>query len=150
MSLSSCAHWCGHRFSGTFFDIFYICSFQLEFFSFVRNFIDFDIINLIDKFMSTKSFHFIIILFCVWFLNNYLFISFKSYFANLATDRVSTIGETVYVLNWFDQPIEMQKYLILMILQSHEPISFSGFGIVFAQLDSFGKVRTHIQFTSNT
>lgn len=67
---------------------------------------------------------------------------FFCYFANLATERVSIIGDTVYGLNWFNQPIDMQKYMILMILRSHERINFFGLGMIPCSLEAFGKVCT--------
>lgn len=62
------------------------------------------------------------------------------YFANLATDRLLKIDNTIYGLNWFDYPVKMQKYVILMIAQAHEQIHFSGLGMIPCTLESFGKV----------
>lgn len=62
------------------------------------------------------------------------------YFADLTTDRVLKIGDTVYDLNWFDQPVEMQKYVTLMIARSQERIYFSGLGLITCSLEAFGKV----------
>lgn len=62
------------------------------------------------------------------------------YFANLATDRVLNIANTAYGLNWFDHPVEMQKFIVLMIARSHERIEFNGFGLVLCTLETLGKV----------
>lgn len=62
------------------------------------------------------------------------------YFANLVTDRVSMLSDSVYDLNWFDQPMEMQKYIILMMARSQERVYFSGFGLISCSMEIFGKV----------
>lgn len=66
--------------------------------------------------------------------------SFFCYFSNLTTDNVLRLGNTVYDLSWFDHPIAMQKYIILMIARSHERIDFSGLGLIPCSLEAFGKV----------
>lgn len=66
--------------------------------------------------------------------------SFFCYFANSATDRVSSVGNTVYGLSWFDQPVQMQKYVILMVARSQERVQFSGLGLISCSMEAFGKV----------
>lgn len=62
------------------------------------------------------------------------------YYANLAIDRVLSIGDTVYALNWFNYPVRMQKYLILMIARSQERIEFTGLGLIKCSLEAFGQL----------
>lgn len=62
------------------------------------------------------------------------------YFADWTTERISKMGDTVYGFNWFDQPVKMQKFMILMIARSQERIYFSGLGLVTCSLEAFGKV----------
>ena len=62
------------------------------------------------------------------------------YFANLATDRVSYVCDTIYDPSWFDQPIDMQKYVILMIARSQERIYFTGLGLMSCSMAVFGNV----------
>lgn len=62
------------------------------------------------------------------------------YFANSVTDRVSAISYTVYDMNWYDQPVKMQKYVILMIARTHERIRFSGLGLIACSIEVFGEV----------
>lgn len=66
--------------------------------------------------------------------------SFFCYFSTLAIERVSTINHTIKGLNWFDQPVELQKYIILMVLRSQERMYFSGLGLITCSLEVFGKV----------
>lgn len=67
-----------------------------------------------------------------------------SYFANLATDRVLKNGDIAYALNWYDHPIELQKYVILMIARSHERNVFTGYGLILCSLEAYGKVCSDI------
>lgn len=66
------------------------------------------------------------------------------YFANLATDCVAAIGYVAYSLNWFEHPVEMQKYLLLIVARSHERVHFTGLHLIECSIEVFGKVR---QFT---
>lgn len=68
------------------------------------------------------------------------------YFANSTTDRVAAIGEAAYDLNWFDHPVEMQKYMILIIGRSQEPAHFSGLNLIRCTLEVFGKVNISCDF----
>lgn len=63
-----------------------------------------------------------------------------SHFANSTVDRVAAIGYTAYVLNWYDQPVNMQKYVILFIARSYERINFSGLNLIPCSMEAFGKV----------
>lgn len=66
--------------------------------------------------------------------------SFFCYFVNSTTDHVLRLGTTAYSLNWFEHPVEMQKYIVLMISRSHAKIQFSGLGLIPCTLEAFGKV----------
>lgn len=63
------------------------------------------------------------------------------YNANLATDHVSAIGYVAYSLNWFEHPVEMQKYLILIVARAHERVHFTGLHLIVCSIEVFGKVR---------
>lgn len=69
------------------------------------------------------------------------------YFANWASDRVEENGDTVYDLNWRDYPVDMQKYVVLMLARSQERIEFNGLGLAKCTLESFGKVCNIILMT---
>lgn len=66
--------------------------------------------------------------------------SFFCYFANLVTDRILMLRDSVYGLNWSDQPMEMQKFVILMMARTQERVYFSGLGLISCSLEIFGKV----------
>lgn len=69
-----------------------------------------------------------------------LWLVFFCHFGNLAADRVSAIGDIAYDLNWFEHPVEMQKYMILTIARSNKRIEFSGLHLIPCSMEMFGKV----------
>lgn len=72
------------------------------------------------------------------------------YFANVATDHVSDIGDVAYNnLNWFEHPVDMQKYLILIVARSHERVDFTGVHLIVCSIEVFGKVRQFIKSKKN-
>lgn len=62
------------------------------------------------------------------------------HFANLTTDRTMAIGTAVYGLNWFDYPVKMRKYFILLIARSQQRIVFTGLHLFPCTLEVFGQV----------
>lgn len=76
-----------------------------------------------------------------------MWVSFFCHFGNSASDHVSDIGDIAYGLNWYEHPVEMQKYLILIIARSNECVEFSGFQLVACSMEMFGNVY-NMQFNS--
>lgn len=62
------------------------------------------------------------------------------YFANIATEYIETIGDITYDSNWFNHPVEMQKYFIMIISRSHKPTHFTGLHLIPCSLEELGKV----------
>lgn len=77
--------------------------------------------------------------------------AFYCYYADFATDQVSEIGngDTVYNSNWYEYPIGLQKYMILMIARSQEPVHFTGFNMFYCSLELFSNVKHLIDNTNN-
>lgn len=73
--------------------------------------------------------------------NAMLWPAFFCYFGNLAADGVSAIGLVAYDLNWFEHPVEMQKFLILTIARSNKRAEFSGLQLIPCSMEMFGKVN---------
>lgn len=67
--------------------------------------------------------------------------SLYCYFAAFATQRISSTGDSVYKLIWFNYPLGIQKSLVLLIAQSHRPMDFTGLKIVHCSLEALGRVR---------
>lgn len=69
-----------------------------------------------------------------------MWVSFFCYFANSVADHVSENADIAYGLNWFDHPVAMQKYVILIIVRANERIEFSGFGLITCSMEMFEEV----------
>lgn len=61
-----------------------------------------------------------------------------------ATYEYSLFAASLYEVQWYNIPIMEQKYFIIMIAESQRPILFTGFGIVFLNLENFVVVRNNI------
>lgn len=66
--------------------------------------------------------------------------AFICYFASHVTYRILTIDDMVYNSNWPVYPLELRKYVILIIARSQQPAYFNGLGIIRCTLEIFGKV----------
>lgn len=62
------------------------------------------------------------------------------YYGNFATEFMKTIDDMAYDSNWFNFPVEMQKYFIMIISRSHKQAYFNGFGFVPCSLEMLGQV----------
>lgn len=59
------------------------------------------------------------------------------YFGKLATDSFFKMSDCLYNANWHALPIKLQKYFILMIQHSQQPLSYHGFKMVIFNLETF-------------
>lgn len=78
-------------------------------------------------------------------LNAMLWPSFFCHFGNLAADHVSAISHVAYDLNWFEHPVDVQKFMILIIARSNKRAEFLGLHLIPCSMETFGKV---IHFTA--
>lgn len=65
------------------------------------------------------------------------------HFANKVTDRISSIGNIVYNLNWFSYPLDVQESIIFIIRRSKQPLYFTGLGMIWCTLEVFGNVMSN-------
>lgn len=63
------------------------------------------------------------------------------------TDKFSLFGITIYQWNWNYFPVEVQKMLIIVLADLHEPVIVRGFANTLCARESFKKV---IQTQLNT
>lgn len=61
---------------------------------------------------------------------------YSDYIAN----KISSHGKITYDLNWHQLPVELRKYVLLMIHQAQASVQFSGFKIVYMHLRTFAQV----------
>lgn len=56
--------------------------------------------------------------------------------ATLATDRICGVAMSTFDSNWYEFPVEMQKYIILIIARSQKPAYFDGMKLVHCTLQT--------------
>lgn len=80
------------------------------------------------------------------------------YHASAVTHAMSVIGDAVYSSNWYLYPVDLRKYLILIICRTQQASFFTGIKFVRVALATFEKVMPTVGFqacwigsyTSNT
>lgn len=63
------------------------------------------------------------------------------YFGKSATDSFHNISNILFESNWPDIPVHLQRYFILLILNTNKPPKYHGFGIVDLDLETFQRVK---------
>lgn len=79
---------------------------------------------------------FIVIVTTISATNLYLY----CYFGKSATDSFKGMADCLYECQWQALPVNLQKYLILMIESAQKPIFYHGFGMAVLDLETFCKV----------
>lgn len=69
------------------------------------------------------------------------------HFSTQTSFRIASIGDIAYGANWYGYPPEVQKYLVMIIARSQEPIFFSGFGFIFCTMEVLLKVSVYCRRT---
>lgn len=62
-------------------------------------------------------------------------------FADMASERLSSIGDAAFSADWYNYPLKWQKYFILMIERSQKPVHFKGLNVINCTLEVFVKVK---------
>lgn len=72
---------------------------------------------------------------------NGLFILFLyCFFGKLAMVSFLEMGNSLFESNWQNLPVELQKYITLIIGNAQEPIFYHGFQVVILDLETYTKV----------
>lgn len=66
------------------------------------------------------------------------------YSANSVTNRMATVGDIAFDLNWFDYPPEFGKFIVLIIARFQKSMHFTGLNLFPCTLQVFGDVRNWI------
>lgn len=66
------------------------------------------------------------------------------YFGDLASESFTKMGDVAYDANWPDISISLQKFIILIIGDTQQPLYYHGFGIALLNLETFSKVHINI------
>lgn len=65
----------------------------------------------------------------------------------MATESLLKNAEDIYGISWYRQPIQYQKYVVIILMESQRPQRFHGFKIAYCNFEIYMKVRlTKINF----
>lgn len=69
------------------------------------------------------------------------------YFGAMANESYGKMYDCIFELNWYEFPIEQQKYFNLMAANMQRPLHYHGFGVLYLNLDIFTRVRANFHFS---
>lgn len=67
------------------------------------------------------------------------------YFGKLATESFEQMADSLYESNWSNLPVRLQKYVLLIILNTQRPLRYHGFHLAYLDLETFSRVSFHFQ-----
>lgn len=62
------------------------------------------------------------------------------YFGAVATESYEKMAKSVYDCKWPELSIDLQKYILVMIMNAQRPLHYHGFGIAILDLNTFAKL----------
>lgn len=68
------------------------------------------------------------------------------YFGLVTAKSFEMTGERLYECNWYDLPIELKRYFIMMIGNAQRPMYYSGHNLVILNMETPLKVWTLLIF----
>lgn len=80
---------------------------------------------------------FVLMLVSINILNLFLY----CFFGKMATDSFKEMSICLYKTNWQNLPVDLQKFVVLMIGNAQRPLYYHGFGVAILDLETFTKVR---------
>lgn len=79
-------------------------------------------------------------------MTNILWIYFHCLWGKLVTDQYDEWSNHLYDSKWYELPIGLQKYFIVMLANMQKPFYFHGFKVYVLNLETFTKVsRTEMK-----
>lgn len=62
------------------------------------------------------------------------------FYGKIATESFENMADCLFEANWEILPIQLQKYVVIMIGNAQRPLYYHGFNIAFLNLETFTKV----------
>lgn len=63
------------------------------------------------------------------------------FLGKVSSESYKKMAVTLYDCSWFEFPLNLQKYFIMMIANAHIPLHYHGFGLIRLDLETFFQVR---------
>lgn len=79
----------------------------------------------------------VIVALLIFVLNLFIY----CYFGELATGSFEKMSDSLDDIDWYELPIELQRYFILMKANMQKPLHYHGFGVANLSLNTFITVR---------
>lgn len=65
-------------------------------------------------------------------------------FGTWLTEKIDNTGFAAYGSNWYELPIETQKYILMIVMRSQEDLNFTGLGMTYCTIETLGKVSIEL------
>lgn len=62
------------------------------------------------------------------------------YFGNVLTFNLLQLGDTVYCSEWYNYPIDVQQYIVMILRRTQKPFIISALGMMPCTLENFQAV----------
>lgn len=62
-------------------------------------------------------------------------------FGNFTESSYEDMIDCLYISNWQELPIDLQKYFIILIQSAQQPLIYTGLGLINASRDTFAEVK---------
>lgn len=73
------------------------------------------------------------------------------FFGKMATESYVQMADCLFDSKWFELPLQLQKYFIIMIKNAQRPMFFHCLGVIVLDLLTFTTVKkNHSRFTSQS
>lgn len=63
------------------------------------------------------------------------------YFGNKVTTKFTEVADAIYTTNWYEYPMQQQRYLIYVLIRSQRIFSFTGYFISSCSLGTYKSVN---------
>lgn len=67
----------------------------------------------------------------------------------MATDSFGMMANCLYDYNWYELPVDLQKYFVLMIGNANKSVYYTGSGIAALNMETCTKVCPENEIKSN-
>lgn len=67
-------------------------------------------------------------------------ISAFCYFGEMTTSKFEELPESIYQSKWYEYPLEIQKYITLVLAHTQQPFHFSGYFVSSCTLHTYKEV----------
>lgn len=68
---------------------------------------------------------------------------FYCFYGRLTIDSYARMADLLFESDWQKLPVNLQKYVTLMIADMQRPVYYHGFGILVLDLETFANVRIY-------